>query len=54
MMIAQAKKELRSEIWEDSNKHYDQRVENTNSIEDNTDAILEIGDLVGEIQEAMS
>lgn len=39
-------------IQEDSNKHYDKGMENSTNIVDNTDAILELGSIVGEIQEA--
>lgn len=53
MSIANAKMELRNELWDDSNKHSDQSSKTRVDVSDNTDAILEIGDIVGSIQEAI-
>ena len=53
MMIANAKMELRNELWDDSNKHSDQSNFTRQDVSDVTDAVLELGDIIGEVQEAM-
>jgi len=46
-MIKQAKDELRREFWDESNKNWADKAETKENVNDNTDAILELAEIVG-------
>ena len=46
-MLAEAKKELRKEIWDASNRNHDDKNCIKTDVSDNTDAIMELAEIVG-------
>lgn len=46
-MLAEVKKELRKEIWDASNRNHSDKAGMKNDTADNTDAILELAELLG-------
>lgn len=46
-MIAEAKEEMRREVWDASNRNHEDKGEMKQNTADNTDAILELADIIG-------
>lgn len=46
-MVAEAKEELRKEIWDASNRNHDDKNGIKTDVADNTDAIIELAEIVG-------
>ena len=46
-LIADAKRELRKEIWDALNRNHDDKAGIKTDVTDNTDAIIELAEIVG-------